>query len=474
MPGAMALFGFKHAPQRADVDALLRLAAPMVLIQVGLMLMGVVDTVMVGKLSAGALAAVALGNLYFFVIVIFGMGVLLSLDPVISQALGAKDDLAVTRGFQRGLVMSVVITIPTSLLLLTVEPVLTFVRQPAEVIPDAAGYVYRIVPAVWPLYAFVVLRQTLQAHHRTTPMVITIVAANVVNAVLNYAWIYGELGFPALGVLGSAWATAVSRWFMALLLLALGWKYVAPYLKSLAPNLLDPKPIGRMLWLGSPIGAQMVLEIGAFGAVALLMGWLGVAQVAAHQVAINLASLTFMVPLGVSSAAAVIIGHAVGRGDADGVRRSTVAALLIGAGFMSLTALLFIGAPEFLARIYTPELDVLALAVLLLPIAGVFQVFDGVQVVALGLLRGLGDTRVPMLVNVLGFWCLGMPVSLWLGFGLDFGAVGLWWGLVVGLLMVAIFLILRLKQREERDLARLIIDEQGKAPSAARLEALAK
>jgi MATE family multidrug resistance protein len=229
-----------------------------------------------------------------------------------------------------------------------------------------------------------------------------------------------------------------------------------------------------MLWLGSPIGAQMVLEIGAFGAVALLMGWLGVAQVAAHQVAINLASLTFMVPLGVSSAAAVIIGHAVGRGDADGVRRSTVAALLIGAGFMSLTALLFIGAPEFLARIYTPELEVLELAVLLLPIAGVFQVFDGVQVVALGLLRGLGDTRVPMLVNVLGFWCLGMPVSLWLGFGLDFGAVGLWWGLVVGLLMVAVFLILRLKQREERDLARLIIDEQGKAPSAARLEALAK
>jgi MATE family multidrug resistance protein len=135
---------------------------------------------------------------------------------------------------------------------------------------------------------------------------------------------------------------------------------------------------------------------------------------------------------------------------------------------------LFIGAPEFLARIYTPELEVLELAVLLLPIAGVFQVFDGVQVVALGLLRGLGDTRVPMLVNVLGFWCLGMPVSLWLGFGLDFGAVGLWWGLVVGLLMVAVFLILRLKQREERDLARLIIDEQGKAPSAARLEALAK
>jgi multidrug resistance protein, MATE family len=449
-----------YRPTRADLTALLRLAAPMVLIQVGMMLMGVVDTIMVGRVSPAALAASALGHLYFFVITIFGLGVLMALDPIIAQALGARDELAVARGLQRGIVLSVVLTVPVSLLMLAIGPVLTFVGQPAEVIPGAAGYVYRLLPSIWPFYAFIVLRQTLQAHQRTGPIVVTIVVANLLNLALNYLWVYGKLGFAASGVLGSAWATTASRWVMAAMMLVLGWRYIRPYLARLAPNLLDPRPIGRMLRLGSPIGAQMVLEVGAFGTVALFMGWLGVDQVAAHQVALNLASLTFMVPLGVSGAAAVIVGQAVGRGDAAGVRRSTWAALVVGAGFMALMALLLIAAPGALARLYTSDPGVLALAVLLLPIAGVFQVFDGLQVVSIGLLRGLGDTQIPVIVNIVGFWCLGMPVSLWLGFGLEYGAVGLWWGLVVGLVMVAIFLIVRVKQRESRDLARVIIDER--------------
>jgi MATE family multidrug resistance protein len=172
-----------------------------------------------------------------------------------------------------------------------------------------------------------------------------------------------------------------------------------------------------------------------------------------------------MVPLGVSSAAAVIVGHAVGRSDPDGVRRSTLAALAVGAAFMALMAAAFIGFPDLLAGLYTRDAAVLQLAALLLPIAGVFQVFDGLQVVSIGLLRGLGDTQVPMIVNVIGFWCIGMPVSLWFGFALDFGAQGLWWGLVVGLVMVAAFLIARVRQRERHDLERIIIDEQTKPRS---------
>jgi MATE family multidrug resistance protein len=245
---------------------------------------------------------------------------------------------------------------------------------------------------------------------------------------------------------------------MAGALIVLGWRELAPYLERRAPNLLDWRPLRRMLVVGLPIGAQMVLEAGLFGGVSLLMGWLGVAQMAAHQVALNLSSLTFMVPLGVSSSAAVIVGHAVGRGDAPGVRRSTVAALSVGAAFMGGTAMLLIGFPETFAGLYSRDAAVLELAVLLLPIAGVFQVFDGLQVVALGLLRGLGDTRVPMLVTVLGFWLVGMPVSVWLGFGAGFGAPGLWWGLVAGLVMVASFLLLRLRHRLHSDLVRLVID----------------
>ncbi|HEX7081706.1 MAG TPA: MATE family efflux transporter [Gammaproteobacteria bacterium] len=450
----------RHRPSAADLADLLKLAAPIVLIQVGMMLMGVVDTIMVGRLSAVALAAVALANLYSFGIMIFGLGVLLGLDPIVSQALGARDEEAVGRALQRGLVLSAVLTVPISLLLTTVEPVLTLAGQPPEVVPLAAGYVYRVLPGVWPFYAFVVLRQTLQAHRRTAPIVVTIVAANVVNAALNYVLIFGHFGFPELGVLGSAWATCISRWVMALQLLALGGRHLSAHLRRVAPHVLDPKPLGRMLWIGAPIGAQMMLEFGAFAAVALLMGRLGVVEVAAHQVAINLASLTFMVPLGVSSAAAVIIGHAVGRQDAPGVRRAMLAALLVGAAFMSLTAALFIGAPGRLAALYTSDAAVLALAAVLLPIAGVFQIFDGLQVVSLGLLRGLGDTRVPMIVNVVGFWCCGIPASLVLGFGVDLGAVGLWWGLVLGLAAVAAILVLRLRHRASRELVRVVIDDR--------------
>jgi MATE family multidrug resistance protein len=461
----MSLAALKNKPTRADFRALLRLAGPLVLIQVGTMLMGVVDTIMVGQVSPAALASAALGNMYFFLFAIFGMGVLFALDPIIAQALGARDALAVRRGLQRGLVLALALTVPIALVLLTVRPVLELVNQPPEVIPDAAGFVHRNALSVLPFFVFVVLRQTLQAHHRVLPIGITVVVANLVNVGLNYLWIFGHLGFPAMGVLGSAWATTVSRWLMAFMILGLGWRTLRPYLREVAPNLLDVRPLLRMLKLGAPIGAQMMLEGGAFNAMALLMGWLGVVQVAAHQIALNLASLAFMVPLGVSSAAAVIVGHAVGRGDPAGVRRSTVASLIVGAGFMLVTGLLFILAPGPFAGLYTNDAMVLALAVLLLPIAGVFAVFDGLQVVAIGLLRGLGDTRMPMIVNVVGFWCIGMPVSLWLGFGWGYGAEGLWWGLVVGLIIVAVFLILRVRQREKRDLTRIIIDEHAKASS---------
>lgn len=456
------MFSLKHKPTRADFAALLRLAGPLVFIQVGMMFMGVVDTVMVGRVSPAALAAVALGNMYFFAISIFGMGVLFVLDPIVAQALGARDELAVRRGVQRGLVLSLALTVPITLVLLTVRPVLELVGQPPEVIPDAAGYVYRNALSVWPFYVFIVLRQTLQAHHRVLPIVVTIVAVNAVNVLLNYVWIFGHFGFPAMGVLGSAWATTTSRWLMGLLLLALGWRTLQPYFAQVAPNLFDLAPLSRMLKLGLPIGAQMMLEGGAFNIMALLMGWLGVVQVAAHQIALNLASLAFMVPLGVSSAAAVIVGHAVGRGDAEGVRRATLASLAVGGGFMLLTGALFFGAPMWLASLYTADAIVIGLAALLLPIAAVFQVFDGVQVVSIGLLRGLGDTRTPMIINVIAFWCIGIPVSLWLGFGLGYGAAGLWWGLVVGLVVVAVFLLARLKRREQRDLERVIIDEHAR------------
>jgi len=214
-----------------------------------------------------------------------------------------------------------------------------------------------------------------------------------------------------------------------------------------------------MVRLGAPIGIQVALEFGTFAVIALLMGRLGTVQVAAHQVAINIASFTFMVPLGISQAAAVLVGRSVGAGDAPRARRGAVASLGAGVAFMTLSATTFLLVPNLLARAYSSDVAVVALATVLIPIAGVFQVFDGLQVVSIGCLRGVGDTRAPMLVNVLGFWLLGMPVSLWLCFRAGLGAPGLWWGLVVGLAAVAVFLIARVRVRLSRSLDRLVIDE---------------
>jgi MATE family multidrug resistance protein len=213
-----------------------------------------------------------------------------------------------------------------------------------------------------------------------------------------------------------------------------------------------------MLRLGLPIGSQYTLEFGAFALVALMMGWLGSTEMAGHQVAINLASLTFMVPLGTSDAASVLVGQAVGRRDPAGARGAAHSALLCGAGFMAVAALVFLGFPDELARLYTPEASVIAVAVTLIPLAGVFQVFDGLQAVGGGILRGLGETRVAMLVNLLGYWTLGIPVSYLLCFRLGFGPTGLWWGLVLGLGVVATVLLARVRIALSRRQQRVVID----------------
>lgn len=448
-------------PTRSELRALLTLAMPIVVIQVGVMFMGVVDTLMVGHLSAQALAAVAIGNLYFFGFAILAQGVLHVLDPLVAQAVGAEDHASITRALQRGMVLACLLSLPISLFLLPVEPLLALAGQPAEVIPLAGDYVWWMIPGTVPFFAFVVLRQTLQAMHHTRSIVWCILVANLFNAGLNWILIFGHAGVPALGVVGAALATTMSRWLMALLLVGLSWSHLRAYLRPFQRKALDPAPILRMLALGLPIGSQMLLEFGAFAAIALLMGRLGTIQVAGHQIAINLASLTFMVPLGISSAAAVLVGNAVGRGDAIGARRSARTALFCGAGFMCVTALIFLATPGVLARLYTSEGVVLAVAVSLIPVAGVFQVFDGLQAVGAGVLRGLGDTRAPMIINVLGFWLFGMPVSVYLGFTAGLGPRGLWWGFVAGLGAVAILLLIRIRKRLRMTMQRVRIPEES-------------
>ncbi len=448
---------------RAELAAMVRLALPIVIVQLGMMFMGVVDTLMVGRVSADALAAVALGNLYFFGLVIFGWGLLLSLDPIVSQAIGAGDTPAAARGLQRGLLLATVWGLVVMLLLVPTRPILGLLRQPPAVADLAATYALISIPGILPFYYFTALRQTLQALKQVRQIVVTMVIANLVNVVLNYAWIFGKFGFPALGVAGAAWATAVSRWAMLLLLLLGAWRLLRPHLLPLRPEIWAWAPLRRMVAIGAPIGAQMQLEYGVFAVVSLMMGWLGTNELAAHQVAINLASLTFMVPMGVSAAAAVLVGHAIGRGDPAEARRAAAAALVCGVGFMAMSAVVMLTIPGILARLYPTDAVVAAIAATLIPIAGVFQVFDGTQVVAIGILRGAADTRAPMLVNVLGYWLIGLPVSAAFGSWLEFGPRGLWWGLTVGLMLVAGVLVWRVRRRLAGVVTRVVIEGEPAA-----------
>jgi MATE family multidrug resistance protein len=454
----LAHSGAHRAAPESELRATIGLALPLVLVQVGMMFMGVVDTVMVGHVSANVLAAVALGNLYFFNAIVLANGTLMALDPVIAQAVGARDMDAVSRAMQRGLLLAVGLSVVTTLLVLPAHAVLLITRQQPQIIPDTTAYLEISIPGALPFLVFVVFRQTLQALHRVAAIVVTIVGANVSNAALNWVFVYGHLGSPALGAAGSAIATLVSRWLMAVALLGFAWPSLRPHLIPWRRDVWLAKPLLRLLQLGVPVGLQQLLESGAFGAIGLMMGMLGTTEMAGHQIAITLAALTFMVPLGVGAAAAVRVGRAIGARDQGRARLAARAAFVSGMGFMSVTALLFLATPRLLAHLFTNDTGVIAIAGMLIPVAGVFQIFDGAQAVGAGVLRGLGDTRAPLIGMIAGYWLIGLPVSLLLGFHTPLRAAGLWWGFVASLSIVALFLALRIRVLFRREILRVAVE----------------
>ncbi len=449
------------APTPQDLRALLRLAVPIVTVQVGLMLMGVVDTIVVGHVSARELAAASLGHLYVMGLAVFGMGTLWALDPIISQAMGAGDRDAAALGVQRGLVLALALGGVASVLCLPAAWVFEHLGQPAEVVPRAARFVWWSAPSMAAFMLFVTLRQSLQAMRHTRPIVLTILVGNLVNLGLNFVFVFGAFGLPAMGAPGSALSSTIGRFCMLALLLALSRDQLLPLIRPWRKEALSLVPLRHTLSLGVPIGIQSSVEFSTFAAISVFAGWFGAEAIAGHQVAINFASLMFMVPAGIGSAAAVLVGHAIGERDPAHARRVAASALILGTSFMTLTALLMLSVPAVIAGLYTSVPGVVAIASVLLPIAGAFQVFDGLQVVAAGVLRGAGDTRAAMLSNVLGFWLMGMPVSLALGFGAGLGVAGLWWGFVAGLAAVAVFLVLRVRVRLAVPIERVNLEAGG-------------
>ena len=463
MAGAAALSTFDrdsplNSPTWQELRQTAKLAIPVVAAQVGMMAMGMVDVMMIGRVSTEAIAAVALGHVFTFGLVIIGLGALQALDPLISQALGAGDQRALGTHLQRGLVLAALFSVPACALSWPAGPVLTFLQQPADVVPIAESYIHASVPGLPPFLVFVVLRQTLQAFSRTAPIVWTTILANLANVLFNWVLIFGEFGFPEMGATGCAWATTACRWLLVASVLALGWKDLRGHLLPLRREAAERGPLLRMFRLGLPIGLGIALEYGAFMATALMMGHIGEREVASHQVAITLASFSFMFPLGIGAAAAVRVGYAVGRSDPAGARLASTIAVCAGALIMTLSGVLFLAFPEPLARLFTDKPEVVEVAALLIPLAGVFQVFDGVQAVASGVLRGLGDTRTPFKVHLFGFWVLGIPLGWYLAFEAGAGPRGLWWGLVVGLGVAAVILLARIHFRLRAGVERVVVD----------------
>ena len=438
---------------KRETVAVVRLATPVVLVQIGMMMMGTVDAMMLGRHSERALAAGALGNSVSFGLITFPMGVLMALDPLVAQAYGAESHVRIGRHFKQGLILAVALAIPLSAVMSQTEGALRLTGQRPEIAAEGAAYIRVIAAGNLPFLLFVAVRQTLQAMSLVRPAAIAIVVANGVNVMANYTLIFGHFGFPALGVVGSAWATAISRWVMLLTLVATAFPAVKRYLAGSWRQVLALRAFLQPLRLGVPIGVQVSLEMWLFAAVALMMGKLGTRELAAHQIALTLAALSFMVPLGISGAAATRVGNAIGRRDAGGARRAAAVCLALGAAVMSISALAFALAPYPLSRLFTAEAGVLAVATILLPVAAAFQVFDGLQVVAIGALRGAADTRFPAILALLGYWGLGLPLGAFLAFRVEMGPQGLWWGLTVGLGSVALLVVARLWVRLSSPLA---------------------
>jgi MATE family multidrug resistance protein len=428
---------------RSEFRPMFKLAWPVVLSEIGWMMMGVVDTIMVGRVSPEAIGGVSIGSVLYFTVAVFGMGVLLGLDTLVSQAFGGRRLDECHAWLLHAVYLSFGLLVPLTLLLLLFFPLLPVWGIDPAVLQQTFPYFKALLWGLLPLLLFCSFRRYLQAVNQVKPILFAIISANLVNAFGNWILIFGKLGAPAMGAEGAGWSTTLSRvYMMAVLLVAILWHERRERTGLWqTPLKLEVARLWRLMRLGLPAAMQITLEVGVFAAATALAGRLAPVALAAHQIAMQVASLTFMVPLGVASAGAVRVGQALGRHDPEAAEHSGWMALMLGAGFMGLAGLGLLSIPRIIMRIFTVDVAVISVGASLLLLAAVFQLFDGVQVVTTGILRGTGDTRTPMVCNLIGHWLIGLPVGYMFCFLMGWGVFGLWIGLSLGLILVGAVLL---------------------------------
>jgi MATE family multidrug resistance protein len=425
---------------KIELRELIRLATPLAAAQAGTTLMGLVDVAVLGRLGAAELAGSGLANAIFFAFSVMGMGMVMGVDPLIAQAIGAGDRTRARHVLWQGIWLGLVVAAVLTLILIGATLLLPYIGAKQELVSPARIYLVIRLTSVVPHLLYFVMRAYLQAQGVTRPLLVSMILANVFNLIADIVLVFGFGPIPAMGVAGAALATVACTIFQFV------WVGLAAYrvkVHGAVDHRWNQPEIARAFRVGLPLALQMGAEIGVFALVGVLASRLGTLQLAAHQLTISLASLTFCVALGIASAGSVRVGRAIGARNASATRIAGHAAFALGVMVMGISGLSFALFPRAIARLVTNQENVIAAALPLMLVAAVFQLSDGIQAVGAGVLRGAADTRWSFYANLFGHWVVGFPIALLLGFRMELGIVGLWWGLCAGLTVVAVLLFLR-------------------------------
>ena len=426
------------------------LAVPVMLTQLGQVSVQLFDNIIVGNLlGAKALAAVSLGNAVFFSVFVFGLGISFAIPPLVSEAHAQKKHHRINSVFRHGFVLNIAVGLLLMLLLLGFIPLLPFLNQPAEIIPDTQDYLFMMALSVLPFMAFQTLREVSEGLGYTVGVTVATIIANVVNIALNYILIKGLFGFPPMGVKGSAIATLIARVFMLIMLYLIlrrhetTRRYVIAF--TLKLNELRGKMFSRMLKLGLPTAFQMFFEVTAFAGAAFICGLVSATDIASHQIALSMASFTFNLCIGFSVASTVMVGRKMGEKNFVELRALGINNLKLSFIYMTVCGLFFIFGRDVLPTFFTrkEDVEVIMLASQLLIIAALFQLSDGVQVTALGILRGIQDVKIPSILTFIAYWVITIPLGYILCVTLEMGAFGMWIALGLGLTISAVMLVVR-------------------------------